>query len=230
MELKWLPNALTVLRSILAFAVAGAVVADALVVQRLRAETSADALAGNSLPNAAMLALALFVLAGLTDLLDGVLARALDAASAFGAWLDPIADKLLVGLVLGALALVSGSLALTVPAAVIIARDGWITWLRARLGGGHALPVMAAAKWKTALEMAAIALLLASPVAADAWLGPAWRVAHPGEITLLHPAYAVPWRIGVAMAWLAAGLSVWTGLAYWRAVRRGETSQAREFD
>ena len=248
MDLKWLPNALTVLRAGLALAVAGCVLADALSVGAARDQLITGLQQGGPVPDGfdpqrsraalrfaadpswAMIALGLFLLAALTDLLDGVLARTLDATSAFGAWLDPIADKLLVGITLLALALVSGSLALTIPTVMIVARDVYVTWLRARLGGGYALPVMAAAKWKTALEMVAIGLLLAAPVLADLWLGDVWRILHPGEVALTHPAYAVPWRVGVTAVWAAAGLSVWTGIAYWRAMRNGDAGPAGEFD
>ena len=247
MDLKWLPHALTLARAVLALAVAGAVLADALGLEAARQQfiglppgaglpdgmdpaRTREAMMGAATPSWAMIALGLFLLAALTDFFDGLLARALDATSAFGAWLDPIADKLLVGLSLLALALATGSLALTIPTVLIIARDSYVTWLRARLGGGFALPVMASAKLKTALEMAAIGLLLASPVLADYLVGDLWRMAHSGEIVLTHPAFAVPWRIGVAAVWMAAGLSVWTGAAYWRAMRRGERGPADEFD
>jgi CDP-diacylglycerol--glycerol-3-phosphate 3-phosphatidyltransferase len=178
MSMSWLPNALTLMRCVLAFAVAGAVLQGAALSHAVNAALADWMVAGSPPPGdpaypqllaetglADMLtwpaiAFAAFVLAALTDLFDGILSRALEAQSAFGAWLDPIADKLLVGLSLVALALAGATLWIAIPAAVIICRDVYVTWLRTRLGGGYALPVMQAAKWKTALEMIAIGTLL----------------------------------------------------------------------
>ncbi|MGA1342579.1 MAG: CDP-alcohol phosphatidyltransferase family protein, partial [Hyphomonas sp.] len=77
-------------------------------------------------------ALLSFISGALTDFLDGWAARQFKAESRFGVWLDPIADKLLVGLALLGLALTLKTWLIYVPAALIIARDVFMTWLRTR--------------------------------------------------------------------------------------------------
>lgn len=184
----WLPNALTLARCALALAIAGALIVSWGVAQS----------------PAAAAAFWMFLAAATTDLLDGWAARQLNAESAFGAWLDPIADKLLVGLVLAALVVTRNDGALlALPALAIVGRDLGVTLLRRRLGGGRALPVSRLAKWKTGLELAAIGLLLL-----------------PGAVPpdLGAPADGPP-PLGLAALWLAAALSVWTGWRYWQAFR-----------
>lgn len=223
MSLKWIPNALTLLRCALAVISAGAillreVVETALIRAGLDWHAAGRPQAGEAgypdlmtrlgladLNHLSTVALGAFLLAMLSDWLDGYLARRLDAHSAFGAWLDPIADKLLVGLVLISLSLTLQTWLMTVPAALIICRDLFISWLRGRLGGGFALPVMRAAKWKTALEMIAIALMLASPL-----------ISPTTSIELFVGGVA---KAGLTLLWVAAALSAWTGWIYWRSAR-----------
>lgn len=246
MSLTWIPNALTLARCGLAFASAFAVIAGEQLSHRLDGAVVDWQAAGGPPPGSPgypellsnlapgdlmvwpTIALATFLAAALTDLFDGILARALNASSAFGAWLDPIADKLLVGLVLAALAITSRSLWLIIPAAVIITRDGYVTWLRARLAGGYGLPVAVAAKWKTGVEMVALGLLLALPILAS--ISHAIMVSGamtPGQMTFLSVAAE---RIGVTLAWIAAGLSAWTGLAYWRTASQAPAALKETFE
>jgi CDP-diacylglycerol--glycerol-3-phosphate 3-phosphatidyltransferase len=107
----------------------------------------------------------LFALAGVTDWLDGYLARRLGQTSAFGAFLDPVADKLLVAVAL--VMLVDrhggGSLWLAAPAMVIIGREIVISALRewmAELGKRASVAVSFLGKLKTTVQILAILLLL----------------------------------------------------------------------
>ncbi len=135
----------------------------------------------------------LFVVAAATDLLDGHLARRQGKATAFGATLDPIADKALVN---GTALLLAGLGGLgvcgTLAAVLILVREFVVSGLREAAGSG-ALPVARAAKYKAAAQMAALTLLIASP-----GLPPA--------------AYGA----GVVLLWVAALLTLWTGAAYVR--------------
>lgn len=166
MTLTWVPNALTVTRCVLAVFVAWLILAQP-------ANSFAPAVA--------------FVLVALTDFVDGWLARRLNAVSAFGAFLDPVADKLLVGTSLLALTSVHDwALPLLVPTLAIVIRDSLATGLR--LFPSIEMPVSKLAKWKTALEMIGIlGLLLAIPLSIEA-----------------------VWTIGLIIVWLAAALSVYT--------------------
>lgn len=110
----------------------------------------------------------LFALAGVTDWLDGFLARRWQVTSRFGAFLDPVADKLIVAV---ALVLVVAEhagpgiagLGLTLAAMVIIGREIAISALRewmAEMGERRRVAVSGIGKWKTAFQMIAIFLLL----------------------------------------------------------------------
>jgi cardiolipin synthase len=102
----------------------------------------------------------IFVVASLTDLLDGYLARKWNAVSALGAFLDPVADKLLVGLMLIYLLTRFGTM-LLLPVILILLREIYISALREFLAAKHVtLPVSKGGKLKTALQMIAVTLLL----------------------------------------------------------------------
>jgi len=142
-----------------------------------------------------------FALAGVTDWLDGYLARRLDQQSAFGAFLDPVADKLMVAV---ALILLVGSQGdgfqgalLAIPAAVIVGREIAVSALRewmANAGEGTRVAVNMVGKVKTTAQMLAIGMLLYhEPV------GP-----FP---TLL---------AGYVLLYLAAGLTLWSMFKYLR--------------
>lgn len=140
-------------------------------------------------------AAALFVIAGITDFFDGYLARKLNAQSSFGRFLDPIADKLLVAAAL--VMLVRSGEAHVIPAIAILSREILVSGLREFLAEIQVpLPVSKLGKYKTALQMLAIFLLIlgvkATGLAFTHWLGE-------------------------AALWLAAGLTLYTGYAYLRA-------------
>jgi cardiolipin synthase (CMP-forming) len=108
-----------------------------------------------------LVATVLFVVTALTDWLDGYLARKLNQTSAFGAFLDPVADKFLVCaalLILVHLGRVNALLAL-----VIIGREIAISSLRewmAQIGASRSVAVHMLGKWKTTMQMVAIPFLL----------------------------------------------------------------------
>ncbi len=139
-----------------------------------------------------------FVLAAVSDGLDGWLARRLDARTALGALLDPIADKVLVLSYLFAFCVISGWMAwLVLPVAVIALRDAAVTLLRLRPRGAkaQALVVTEAAKAKTAAEMVVIAL--------------------PFALILFGQTDVSRWFFyWVGGVWFVAALSAWTGWAY----------------
>lgn len=115
-------------------------------------------------PNGQLLALAIFALAAFTDAVDGTLARRLRATSALGAFLDPLADKVLVLVTLGALR-AHGAVD-TLPVGLIVAREVVVTAVRA-VAVWRGLPVRSSAygKAKAALQAGAVGTLLA----AGAW-------------------------------------------------------------
>jgi CDP-diacylglycerol--glycerol-3-phosphate 3-phosphatidyltransferase len=105
----------------------------------------------------------LFTAAGLSDGLDGYLARKWGAMSRFGAFLDPVADKLMVATALIALVARDGRLWIVIPAIVIVGRELVVQALRewmAAIGASEKLKVTGGAKLKTILQMVAIGFLL----------------------------------------------------------------------
>lgn len=153
--------------------------------------------------------LSLFLLAGLTDFLDGFLARRWNVVSDFGRMIDPIADKLLVaGCLIGFCVISRGDPFIMIPALAIIGRDILVSGAREHAAlSGRAMPPTSLAKWKTACEMAGIAVLIVwassrSLIPLDSFIPP-----------------FVEWSglIGLVLIWLAAVLSVYTGALYVRA-------------
>jgi cardiolipin synthase len=143
-------------------------------------------------------ALAVFITAGITDVLDGYFARMYGQQSSLGRMLDPIADKLLVAsclLMLAAEETIRGWSILA--SVVILCREILVSGLREYLAELRVgLPVSKLAKWKTAIQMTAIGFLIVG----DA--GPAFLpVAGIGEMLL----------------WIAAMLTLVTGYDYLRA-------------
>ena len=204
MSFKWLPNALTISRGLAGFAVAYAIV-------RM---TLAEGLSVWS-----WLPFVFFCLAALTDYFDGIAARKLDAVSALGARLDPIADKVLVAASLIALVWSEhGYWVLLVPTIAIVGRDALITGLREVLGNPPGLAVMNLAKWKTAAELVAIGTILAA-LAIGAW-EPASGPSQPfGWLS------GIPALVGVVVLWIAAFLSVVTGWTYLEAMMKDQRSK-----
>ena len=139
------PNAVTGLRIVMVPALVGAFFIDGLI--------------------GLWLGFAVFAAAALSDFLDGWLARRLDQHSLLGRILDPIADKLLVAAALVMLA--SDDRAPVIAVVAILGREFLISGLREALAGTVALPVQPLAKWKTAAQMGAIALLLLAPAIAS---------------------------------------------------------------
>lgn len=116
-------------------------------------------------------AAAIFLLAGLTDALDGYLARRLKQTSRFGAFLDPVADKLIVAAALVMLVDEHSNLWIAVPAIVIISREITVSALRewmAEVGARARVAVSAIGKIKTVLQISAITALLAAHPTYDA--------------------------------------------------------------
>ncbi len=107
----------------------------------------------------------LFAVAAITDWLDGLFARILNQTSAFGSFLDPVADKLIVATVLVLLVGDPKMLYLTLPAAVIIGREIVVSALRewmAEIGKRASVAVSLYGKFKTVLQMLALVVLLAT--------------------------------------------------------------------
>jgi CDP-diacylglycerol--glycerol-3-phosphate 3-phosphatidyltransferase len=141
---------------------------------------------GWSLPVAA----GAFALAALTDWLDGYLARRLDQSTAFGAFLDPVADKLMVAVALIMLVESYSVFYLTIPAAVIVGREIVISALRewmAELGKRASVAVSMVGKIKTAMQMLSIIVLLGAE--------PHTFLANAGIIVLYGAALLTLWSM-----------------------------------
>ena len=151
----------------------------------------------------------LFAIAAFTDWLDGRIARWQHLQSDLGRMLDPIADKLLVGATLMALAGMGRLSPLGLyPAIVIMCREILVSGLREYLAELRVgLPVTRLAKWKTGLQMAALGTLLAGDNGAAVLGMQSLRVGLIGE----------------AMLWLAALLTLVTGWDYLHAGLRHVT-------
>ena len=105
----------------------------------------------------------LFMVAGFTDWLDGYLARKWGQETAFGAFLDPVADKLMVTIVLVLIVQDIATIYISIPVAIIIGREITIASLRewmAELGKRANIKVSQLGKWKTSAQMLAITFLL----------------------------------------------------------------------
>ena len=115
------------------------------------------------LPDWYVLALVLFFLAGISDYLDGYLARKYNAVSQLGEVLDPIADKILILFVLFGLAVNLSSYFIGFIGAIIITREIWVGALRdlnARNGNNNATKVTFLAKIKTTIQLFTISIYL----------------------------------------------------------------------
>jgi cardiolipin synthase len=145
------------------------------------------------------LALGVFVAAGITDILDGYLARSWGQQSSLGRMLDPIADKLLISsclLMLAAEETIRGWSLLA--AAVILCREILVSGLREYLAELRvSVPVTRLAKYKTTLQLVAVGFLIAG---------------EAGDRVV-----PVVTHIGLTMLWLSALLTIYTGWDYMRA-------------
>ena len=114
-------------------------------------------------------ATALFAFASITDWVDGYLARSMQQESSFGAFLDPVADKLMVVVVIVVLVQANPSIFVTLPSVVIVAREISISALRewmAQLGSTATVKVSWIGKSKTTLQMIALGFMIyAEPLA-----------------------------------------------------------------
>ncbi|NML74133.1 CDP-diacylglycerol--glycerol-3-phosphate 3-phosphatidyltransferase [Rhizobium sp. S-51] len=141
----------------------------------------------------------LFIIASITDYLDGYLARIWNQTSNIGKMLDPIADKLLVASVLLLMAADGTIAGWSLWAAItILCREILVSGLREYLAALKVpVPVTRIAKWKTTAQMFALAFLLAGPA---------------GDKVLPYTT-----EIGISLLWIAALLTIYTGYDYFRA-------------
>jgi cardiolipin synthase len=158
------------------------------------------------------LSLAIFVAASITDFFDGYLARVWKLQSAIGRLLDPIADKLLVATAL--MLLVSdrtiGGWSL-LAALIILTREIFVSGLREFLAELRvSVPVSRLAKWKTTMQMVAIALLL---------VGPAGNEIFPTVMfmTPIGTYLGLITYVGLTLLWISALVTLYTGYDYFRA-------------
>ena len=166
-----------------------------ITIARILAIIPIVALVMNGDPTMRLLALIIYVVAAASDWLDGYLARAWDQYSPLGRMLDPIADKLLVGILIAALAW-DGSLTAwdMVPACAILFREFFVSGLREFLGNTKiVLPVSWLAKWKTTIQLVSLAIVLLETIVPGIGL------------------------VSDVLLWLAGILTLWTGFQYLRA-------------
>jgi len=157
-----------------------------------------------------ILATGVFFVAAITDWLDGYLARSLGQISALGSFLDPVADKLMVAVVLVLLVARHPGAAVALPAAIIIGREITISALRewmAELGARSHVAVSRLGKVKTSAQMVALILMIYE-----------------------QPLYGLPsLDIGFICLYLAAALTLWSMLIYlraaWPELKSGSTSE-----
>ncbi|MEO5807331.1 CDP-diacylglycerol--glycerol-3-phosphate 3-phosphatidyltransferase [Devosia sp.] len=142
-----------------------------------------------------MIALVLFIIAAASDWVDGYLARKWNQTSPLGRMLDPIADKLLVGVMIVILAYDRSISDLDLlPACAILFREIFISGLREFLGNTKiVLHVSKLAKWKTTLQLVALIVLLIEPALVGFGI------------------------YSDLILWAAGILTVWTGIEYFRA-------------
>jgi cardiolipin synthase len=151
------------------------------------------------------IALFLFIVAAITDFFDGYLARRWHLSSSLGRMLDPIADKVLVAVVLLVLSsdgvLYGGHIWAAI---IILSREVLVSGLREYLGQLRvSVPVTKIAKLKTTFQLVAIGLLIAGP-------------AGDKLLPLFEQYHVVTW-IGRVGLWAAAALTLYSGYDYFRA-------------
>ena len=148
--------------------------------------------------NHKLVAAGIFGLAAITDWFDGYLARRLAQMTEFGAFLDPVADKLMVAVALVLLVEQHSDIVFTLAACVIIGREIVISGLRewmAELGERTSVAVSYIGKVKTTFQMIAIVALLALPPDSETWM----------------------LGIAITMLYAAAVLTLWSMVVYLRA-------------
>lgn len=140
----------------------------------------------------------LFALAGVTDLLDGYLARRLGQTSQFGAFLDPVADKLIVATALVLIVEGDPQPYLAIVAAIIIGREITVSALRewmSQIGERAQVAVTYFGKWKTTMQIIGISMML-----------------YEHRIFGLNI-----YMTGMFLLLVAAGLTIWSMIDYLRA-------------
>ena len=145
---------------------------------------------------------ALFGLAGITDYLDGYIARKYNLATKFGAFLDPVADKLMVAVALAVLIEIHGDVWFTLPASVIICREIVISALRewmAELGQRANVKVSLIGKVKTTMQIIAIVVLLIFP-----------PISAYEFVLIMN-------KVGYVTLYIAAVLTLWSMILYLKA-------------
>jgi cardiolipin synthase (CMP-forming) len=154
------------------------------------------------------LALAIFIAAGITDILDGYFARSLGQQSSFGRMLDPIADKLLVSACLLMLAADGTIKGWSLWAAIVIlCREILVSGLREYLAELRvSVPVTRLAKWKTTVQLVAVGFLLAGKAGDELIAAITGREVTP-VVTLA----------GLTLLWISAIVTLYTGYDYFRA-------------
>jgi CDP-diacylglycerol--glycerol-3-phosphate 3-phosphatidyltransferase len=185
-------------------------------------------------PWADWFALVLFLVAAITDFFDGYLARLWKQESRVGAMLDPIADKAMVVIALLVITGYSGMDPwLILPATAIVFREVFVSGLREYLGNAsRLLQVTKLAKWKTTAQMVAIAVLFAAMgleyVREQAAARNRALIAEMQAtgidrdynlLTFANSSGETVWQIGLALTWIAALLTLFTGWDYLRKAR-----------
>lgn len=163
-----------------------------------------------SKPWAGWVAATIFILAAITDWLDGHFARKFGVQSTMGKFMDPIADKILVSTIL--ILLIPSGAVHPVLVILILGRDILIGGIRSIAAADRLIiDAKAAGKWKTAVQMIAIpAVLIDVPVATDS-LGPLYTISTQ--------------TIGHGLLWLSAVLSIVSGVEYINMYRRSRRGQ-----
>ena len=159
-----------------------------------------------------LLAFGLYCVMGITDYLDGLLARSSGAVSRLGVFLDPIADKIMIAaviLVLTAQGVLRGPYvgdAHVIAGLIILIREFAVSGLREFLGGLQvSVPVSKLAKWKTTFQLVSLGALILGK-------GLPWWNVDIGGIEA-----NVPHTVGLTTLWAAAVLTLVTGWDYLRA-------------
>jgi cardiolipin synthase len=166
-----------------------------ITIARIAAIVPIVALVMHGAPAARSVALFLYIAAAVSDWVDGYLARAWGQYSDLGRMLDPIADKILVIILIAVLAWDRSFSALDmIPVVAILLRETFIPGLREFLGNKTVvLPVTQLAKWKTTIQLVALAFVLAEPIVPGLGL------------------------VSDLILWAAGIITLWTGWDYLRA-------------
>lgn len=159
---------------------------------------------------------AIFSIASITDYLDGYLARRWDITSSFGAFLDPVADKLMVSTALILLAGKYGAV-VSIPTSIIIAREIAVSALRewmASLGKRDSVKVGMQGKIKTFATMVSLAIILAVP---DGW--DVSKLAGVTNLSSLVSALKSDWlmSLGMGLLYLSSVVTITSGSVYFKA-------------